>query len=49
MGGGTNKSTTKVRGDISKYLVVGRKICYCQATSHGLINNCMACGKVVCE
>ena len=31
-GGGTTKTTIKVRGDISKFLVAGRKICYCQAT-----------------
>ena len=48
-GGGTTKTTIKVRGDISKFLVAGRKICYCQATQHGLVNNCMDCGKVICE
>jgi hypothetical protein len=49
MGGGTSKSTKVVRGDLSKYLVPGRKICYCQATIHKLISNCISCGKVVCE
>lgn len=38
-----------MRGDISKYLVQGRKICYCQATKHAFVNNCMSCGKIICE
>lgn len=29
--GGASKSTVRVRGDIGKYLVAGRRICYCQA------------------
>jgi len=49
MGGGTTRSTKQVRGDLSKYLVPGRKICYCQSTSHRLVNNCASCGKIVCE
>lgn len=26
-----------------------RKICYCQCTKHKLVNNCVNCGKIVCE
>ena len=48
MGGGT-KSQKVIRGDLNKYLVAGRKICYCQTTLHRLVNNCVSCGKVVCE
>eukprot|EP00347_Sterkiella_histriomuscorum_P000979 403373797 len=40
---------TKPVKDISKFLVAGRKACHCQATSHNLINNCVSCGKIVCE
>ena len=29
--------------------VEGRRSCNCQATKHDLINNCTACGKVVCK
>ena len=47
--GNTQKSTMKVRGDITKYLVVGRKTCYCQASQHPFVNNCMSCGKIICE
>jgi hypothetical protein len=24
-------------------------MCDCQAREHGLINNCLTCGKIVCE
>lgn len=47
--GGTQKAYTKVRGDITKYLHAGRQICYCQASKHNFVNNCVSCGKVVCE
>lgn len=30
-------------------MVTGRKICYCQGTIHGFINNCVSCGKIICE
>ena len=26
-----------------------RYACYCLCTKHGLINNCVNCGKIVCE
>lgn len=26
-----------------------RVLCHCVAQKHGLINNCLNCGKVVCE
>mmetsp|Transcript_19172 Transcript_19172/g.13766 ORF Transcript_19172/g.13766 Transcript_19172/m.13766 type:complete len:123 (+) Transcript_19172:290-658(+) len=49
MGGGTHKSTKVVR-DLSKIPIrANRKICYCQGTKHPLINNCVSCGKIVCE
>lgn len=48
-GGSNAKGQIRVKGDISKYLVSGRKICYCQAQKHNFINNCVSCGKVVCE
>lgn len=35
--------------DVSKFLVQGRQICYCQCTRHNLVNNCVNCGKIVCE
>ncbi|CDW80309.1 activating signal cointegrator 1 [Stylonychia lemnae] len=44
----TQKITKQVK-DMSKFLVSGRQICYCQASRHNLINNCISCGKVVCE
>ena len=34
--------------DLSKVSAT-RKICYCQASSHPLVNNCANCGKIVCE
>lgn len=49
MGGGTSRSTKAVRGDLSKYIVPGRKLCYCMTTLHPLINNCVSCGKIICE
>lgn len=27
----------------------GRHKCFCQASKHGLINNCLRCGRIVCE
>ena len=44
--GGQNKQVIK---DVSKFLVPGRKISYCQCTRHNLVNNCINCGKIVCE
>lgn len=37
--------------DIQKgtVLVKGRKECDCMATTHKLINNCLTCGRIVCE
>jgi hypothetical protein len=34
--------------DLSK-VALNRKICYCQCTKHKLVNNCVNCGKIVCE
>lgn len=30
-------------------LLKGRRICDCQAAEHKLINNCLGCGRIVCE
>lgn len=30
-------------------LLKGRHRCDCQASKHKLINNCMKCGRIVCE
>ena len=35
------KDFSKVRPD--------RRVCYCQCTKHRLVNNCINCGKVICE
>ncbi|TNV83680.1 hypothetical protein FGO68_gene10563 [Halteria grandinella] len=43
------KQVTKAIKDVSKFLVPGRQICYCQCTRHALVNNCVVCGKIVCE
>ena len=32
-----------------KILLPGRNLCDCMVTRHKLINNCLACGRVVCE
>lgn len=30
-------------------MLKGRNKCDCQATSHNLVNNCLGCGRIVCE
>ncbi|BET01177.1 ASHypothetical protein domain [Nesidiocoris tenuis] len=30
-------------------LLKGRHICECQAIKHSLVNNCLSCGRIVCE
>lgn len=30
-------------------LLPGRHVCNCEATKHALINNCLNCGRIVCE
>ena len=35
--------------DLSKVKLNQRKVCYCQCTQHPLVNNCINCGKIVCE
>lgn len=30
-------------------LLKGRRVCYCEASEHKLINNCLQCGRIVCE
>ena len=34
---------------LSSVLLPGRNICHCLAQRHGLVNNCLACGRIVCE
>lgn len=46
---GQPKPVAKAIKDVGRFLVPGRQACYCQCTRHGLVNNCVACGKVVCE
>lgn len=33
----------------STILLKGRHLCNCQASKHKLINNCLKCGRIVCE
>lgn len=47
-GTGFGKKGKQIK-DVSKFLVPNRNICYCQCTLHPLVNNCVSCGKVVCE
>lgn len=37
----------QMRGDV--VLLKGRHMCNCQATKHKLVNNCIKCGRIVCE
>lgn len=30
-------------------MLKGRRLCNCEASKHNLINNCMQCGRIVCE
>jgi hypothetical protein len=41
------KPQVKTR-DLSK-IPAHRKACFCQCTKHQLVNNCVTCGKIVCE
>ncbi|XP_059610397.1 activating signal cointegrator 1 [Phlebotomus argentipes] len=36
-------------GNISEIMLKGRHLCNCQASKHSLINNCLNCGRIVCE
>ena len=35
--------------DPSRATLAGRRLCDCQSAKHGLINNCLRCGRIVCE
>ena len=35
--------------DLSRVNIKTRKLCYCQCSVHPLVNNCINCGKIVCE
>lgn len=37
------------RVGVAKSMVEGRLICECNASVHGLLNNCAKCGKIICE
>lgn len=37
----------KVIGDT--IMLKGRRLCNCQASQHKLVNNCLSCGRIVCE
>ncbi|KAM8719380.1 hypothetical protein ACLKA7_012004 [Drosophila subpalustris] len=55
--GGAAKKTTKYVSMYAKdgkllgdtVLLKGRRSCDCQAAEHKLINNCLGCGRIVCE
>lgn len=48
--GAQQRATKKVTvRDLSKVKLNTRKVCYCQCTQHGLVNNCINCGKIICE
>lgn len=37
-------------GKVSETIMLkGRRLCECQASQHKLINNCLNCGRIVCE
>lgn len=40
---------SKLRSGTLSRLVPGRRTCNCQTRDHGLINNCLSCGRIVCE
>ncbi|XP_004529628.1 activating signal cointegrator 1 [Ceratitis capitata] len=40
-------SDGSVSGDV--IMMKGRRLCDCQASQHKLINNCLSCGRIVCE
>lgn len=35
--------------DSGEVILPGRHACNCEATKHALINNCLNCGRIVCE
>jgi activating signal cointegrator 1 len=48
----SKKKTKGERLDLSDRGVVllkGRRECLCQAQYHNLVNNCLTCGKIICE
>lgn len=36
-------------GKVSEIMLKGRHLCNCQASKHKLVNNCLNCGRIVCE
>ncbi|EDW81876.1 uncharacterized protein Dwil_GK25493 [Drosophila willistoni] len=47
-GSGKSGKYTNIYASETKVLK-GRRQCQCQATQHKLINNCLGCGRIVCE
>ncbi|XP_055693250.1 activating signal cointegrator 1 [Lutzomyia longipalpis] len=37
------------QGNVAEIMLRGRHLCNCQASKHKLINNCLSCGRIVCE
>ncbi|VDM49165.1 unnamed protein product [Toxocara canis] len=44
-----NRNVTIKDSNPAERLRSGRHVCECQARIHGLIRNCMGCGRIVCE
>lgn len=51
MKGGRTKSYLKYNllTSSGELLLPGRHVCNCEASKHALINNCLNCGRIVCE
>ncbi|CAI4232552.1 unnamed protein product [Auanema sp. JU1783] len=43
-----NAMAAKLESSLGDQLIKGRHPCKCQARIHGLIRNCLGCGKIVC-
>jgi hypothetical protein len=39
----------RATGQLASDLLPGRRFCECLASKHALVNNCLQCGRVVCE
>ncbi|CAB4058919.1 TRIP4 [Lepeophtheirus salmonis] len=49
--GGAKTKYVNFYGDhnADNFVLSGRHFCECQATKHKLINNCLNCGRIICE
>ena len=43
------KTAQNIEQEIEPENVFGREMCNCMAKTHKLINNCLSCGRIVCE